>query len=195
MLYFMLVLAALAGLFSGFLLGRQNSRFALRDSLTGLANKPAFNKHLQSLLGNGPSESPFAIFFLDIDHFKQINDRYGHLAGDEVLRQLATLLSQNCQPNSVFRWGGDEFTILRFGNREFVQQSAREIQQAISKLSTTYQQQSIRFTASLGAALCNENETASELVKRADQALYLAKSRGRDQICWSDSTSQANKPA
>lgn len=191
--YFVIVMVFLAGIFCGFLLGRQNRRSALQDPLTGLPNKPAFNKHLETLLDDRSRNHPCSILFLDIDHFKQINDRLGHLAGDEVLRQLATLLSKTCQPGSVFRWGGDEFTILSFGSKEAVQQLAQQIQQAIGQLSTTFQQQPALFTVSIGAAQRNTSEAGSELLKRADQALYEAKSSGRDQICWSDSTSDAGK--
>ena len=89
MLYLEITLVLLIGLGGGFLLGRQYSRFALRDPLTGLPNKPAFNQELELLVANtSPSQEPLVILFFDIDQFKQINDSYGHLAGDEVLRQV-----------------------------------------------------------------------------------------------------------
>ena len=190
MLYLGITLAFLVGLGGGVLVGRLNNRFALRDPLTRLPNKPAFNKVLEALLAEtSQAKDSLAILFLDIDHFKQINDCHGHLAGDEVLRQLGALLSCVCQPGNVFRWGGDEFTILTGGTKKSVQQYAGDIQQAIAELTTTYQQQPILITVSIGVAQQTTTEAGSELLRRADQALYQAKSDGRNQICWSDSTS------
>lgn len=184
-----MTLALLVGLGGGFLIGRQYSRFALRDPLTRLPNKPAFNRSLESLVANATeSKEPLAILFLDIDQFKQVNDSHGHLAGDEVLKQLGTLLTSICPPQSIFRWGGDEFTILSAGNKKSVQQSAEKIQQAITELTATYRQQPIQITVSIGLAQQLPGEAGSELLRRADQALYQAKSDGRNQICWSDST-------
>ena len=189
MLYLGMTLALLVGLGGGFLLGRQYSRFALRDPLTGLPNKPAFNQELELLVANtSPSQEPLVILFLDIDQFKQVNDSYGHLAGDEVLRQLGTVLTITCPTQKIFRWGGDEFTILTTGNKKSAQQTAETIQQTITKLITTYQQQPIRITVSIGLAQQLPSEDGSKLLSRADQALYQAKNDGRNQICWSDST-------
>ena len=188
MLYVGLTLVFLAGLGGGFLWGRQHNQFALQDPLTHLPNKPAFNQRLESLLGNnGSSLEPLAILFLDIDHFKQINDRHGHLAGDEVLRQLGNLLATTGEPHNVFRWGGDEFTILRFGSRNSVEQYAVTVQQAIKELAISRQSPEIAITVSVGVAQQAEDEAGSQLLKRADQALYEAKRNGRNQIYWSAS--------
>lgn len=190
MLYLGMTLALLVGLGSGFLVGRQYSHFALRDPLTRLPNKPAFNRRLESLLANTTqSKDPLAILFLDIDQFKQVNDSHGHLAGDEVLRQLGALLTSICPSHNTFRWGGDEFTILTSGSKESVQQYAEKIQQAIAELAASYQQQPILITVSIGLAQQLPGEASSKLLRRADQALYQAKSDGHNQICWSDSTS------
>ena len=189
MLTLPMTLALLVGLGGGFLIGRQYSRFALRDPLTHLPNKPAFNRRLESLLNNAShSKKPLAILFLDINQFKQVNDSHGHLAGDEVLRQLGALLTSICPPHSIFRWGGDEFTILTSGSKASVQKSAEKIQQAIAALTATYRQQPILITVSIGVAQQLPGEAGSELLRRADQALYQAKSDGHNQICWSDST-------
>ena len=189
MLYLGMTLALLVGLGGGFLIGRQYSRFALQDPLTHLPNKPAFNRSLESLAANTTqSKEPLAILFLDIDQFKQVNDSHGHLAGDEVLRQLGSRLTSISPPLNIFRWGGDEFTILTSGNKESVQQSAEIIQQAIAGLMATYQQRPIPITVSIGLAQQLPGEAGSKLLRRADQALYQAKSDGRNQICWSDST-------
>ena len=189
MLYLGMTLALLVGLGGGFLIGRKYSRFALRDPLTHLPNKPAFNRSLESLVNKtAQSKEPLAILFLDIDQFKQVNDSHGHLAGDEVLRQLGALLTSLCPSHSIFRWGGDEFTILTSGSKTSIQQSAEKIQQAIAELTATYQQQSILITVSIGLAQQLPDEAGSELLRRADQALYQAKSDGHNQICWSDST-------
>ncbi|MDE0734963.1 MAG: GGDEF domain-containing protein [Pirellulaceae bacterium] len=189
MLYVGLTLVFLTGLAGGFLWGRQNNRFALQDPLTHLPNKPAFNQRLESLLeNNGSSPKPLAILFLDIDHFKQINDCHGHLAGDEVLRQLGNLLATTGQPRNVFRWGGDEFTILSFGSRESVEQYAINIQQAIKQLAISQQSPPMLITVSIGVAQQTIDETGSQLLKRADQALYEAKRNGRNQVYWAAST-------
>ena len=189
MLYVGLTLVFLTGLAGGFLWGRQNNRFALQDPLTHLPNKPAFNQRLESLLeNNGSSPEPLAILFLDIDHFKQINDCHGHLAGDEVLRQLGNLLATTGQPRNVFRWGGDEFTILSFGSRESVEQYAINIQQAIKQLAISQQSPPMLITVSIGVAQQTIDETGSQLLKRADQALYEAKRNGRNQVYWAAST-------
>ncbi|MCE9679925.1 diguanylate cyclase [Shewanella sp. AS1] len=159
------------------------------DSLTGVKNRAAFEKRL---LAEGRlsrrQQTPLAILMIDIDHFKAINDTYGHLAGDETLRLIAQALKQKIRRPSdlVSRFGGEEFAmILPNTSEEGARNMAELMRQTISQLPLSWEQNSIQLTISIG--LCAEVVTGDEhlhcLVERADKALYCAKKAGRDRVC------------
>jgi diguanylate cyclase (GGDEF)-like protein/PAS domain S-box-containing protein len=159
-------------------------RLALYDSLTGLPNRALFNDRLlRAIERHGRSETT-AVYFLDVDRFKRINDSLGHSAGDEVLREVAARIQRTLRPeDTVARFGGDEFTVLcesvggvleAVGVADRLQ---REIAQPLRAGGAE-----LRLSVSIGVALAESGEAvgSSRLVEDADAAMYRAKERGGD---------------
>jgi diguanylate cyclase (GGDEF)-like protein/PAS domain S-box-containing protein len=157
-------------------------RLALYDSLTGLPNRALFNDRLGQAIERRSRAQATAVYFLDVDRFKRINDSLGHAAGDEVLREVATRVQRMLRPeDTVARFGGDEFTVLcesvggvleAVGVADRLQ---REIAQPLRAGGAE-----LRLSASIGIALAEPGEEAdcSRLVEDADAAMYRAKERG-----------------
>ena len=158
----------------------------LRDPLTGLYNR----RHADTVLAHEldacrATSEPLVVVLLDIDHFKRINDEYGHTAGDAVLRQLAAILkSASRAEDMVFRYGGEEFSaILTNANLKIALQIGERIRALIEKADFVWEKQHIPVTISIGAAVATGTETDSqELIQAADAALYEAKERGRNRV-------------
>jgi diguanylate cyclase (GGDEF)-like protein/PAS domain S-box-containing protein len=154
---------------------------ARRDTLTGLPNRRALEEQLpQAMTRARRSDSPLCLAIIDIDHFKSYNDTHGHLAGDEVLRACAR------EWDSALR---GEDTIVRFGGEEFlVLLPDTEPEQAVGIVERLRQQTPMGQTCSAGLALWDRAESIDELLRRADEALYLAKAGGRDQLAQAELT-------
>nr|WP_240922406.1 GGDEF domain-containing protein [Oleiagrimonas sp. C23AA] len=152
------------------------------DELTGLCNRRGLYKYLEELPRAHEPGSHLGILLIDLDHFKSVNDRYGHLTGDEVLCavarqiQLASgLLDLPC------RLGGDEFALLmHVGSHEAVRNRAQRLMQAIRDLHFDASRQDLRVTASIGASLCREGAGWSNWYSEVDEALYRVKGQGGD---------------
>ena len=160
------------------------TRLAQFDTLTGLANRLQFNEQLVSRLADASrTDEPVALMFLDIDHFKQVNDRFGHATGDELLKEFAQRLSESVRPtDTVARLSGDEFVVLLEGlhSEEEPQFIARKIIAAVQK-PFVIDDRFMQVSTSIGIAVrAFVDETPSALMKRADVALYDAKHAGRD---------------
>ena len=159
---------------------------ALTDTLTQLPNRRNGLDFLASeWVFAQSSGAPLACLMLDIDHFKRINDEYGHTAGDAVLRQLAAILkSASRAEDMVFRYGGEEFSaILTNANLKIALQIGERIRALIEKADFVWEKQHIPVTISIGAAVATGTETDSqELIQAADAALYEAKERGRNRV-------------
>jgi diguanylate cyclase (GGDEF)-like protein/PAS domain S-box-containing protein len=157
-------------------------RQATIDSLTGIFNRPKFNevfgREIQEALRY---KQPLSLIMFDIDHFKSINDTYGHLTGDAVLKELARLVSANIRTVDIFaRWGGEEFMILSPNNElKSAQQLTEKIRMQIEKNDFSCP---CRMTCSFGLTQFREQDTADDFIKRADDALYRAKGRGRNSV-------------
>ena len=158
------------------------------DYLTGLLNRRAFIKRLSGELSRSKrTKIPVSIIFADIDHFKAINDTYGHLVGDSVLKNFARLLAKMCRNyDFIARYGGEEFIICLPGSSS--EQSlaiARRINRALwdwhVKLDSG---ERVYITSSFGVATStgDKQETAYRLILKADQALYKAKANGRNRV-------------
>ncbi len=159
------------------------------DTLTGLANRRSLSAkmalHLERYLRNG---RPFSVLMLDLDHFKMVNDRYGHLVGDEVLRQFAVCLTRSIRAvDFVARYGGEEFTIILFetGHADSWELAER-IRTRVRKMRLAAQSGTVLgVTVSIGIAEVRDTDIAPEhLLQRADAALYQAKRAGRNCVCF-----------
>lgn len=159
---------------------------AMRDGLTGLFNRRYLDEMLEREVSRARREGiPLSLVMLDIDHFKQVNDTYGHQAGDEVLRILAaTLMADIRTEDMACRYGGEEFLIL-LPNMPLAAAMARAEawRVAVEALSIAHGNFPIRFTISLGVAAYPEHgKTPDDLTRCADQALYRAKHEGRNRV-------------
>ena len=169
---------------------RMLSEVSSRDALTGLYNRwfviEKIDSEMNRALRHG---SPMSLLMLDIDHFKRVNDTWGHGAGDQVLQAIGKLLRDSCRVYDVpGRYGGEEFCIVlpetKPGNTGVV---AERIRSRLETTSLPYGDMSITVTASIGIAGIDVPETnellsPAALIDRADQALYSAKNRGRNRV-------------
>jgi diguanylate cyclase len=156
---------------------------SLTDPLTGLPNRREFNERLEERMSAwNRRREVFSLLILDVDHFKKLNDRYGHLAGDQVLASLGgTLRGAIRREDAIARYGGEEFAIL-LPNTTTEQAAlvAQKVREAASRTAVNYNQQSIAVTVSGGLATIQPNERVETLIQRADAALYAAKEAGRN---------------
>ncbi|AOU97312.1 hypothetical protein BI364_04270 [Acidihalobacter yilgarnensis] len=164
----------------------QTHREARIDMLTALPNRRALDERLEEEEARaGRQGEVFSVALVDIDHFKQINDRFGHTSGDRALQIIAKLLRTKLRRADVLgRWGGEEFLILFPAT---VLESAREIAERVrlglSNAPTHFKGEQVRLTASFGlAAWDGQSDTIPALVERADKSLYEAKQAGRDTL-------------
>ena len=166
----------------------QVKKLAEKDSLTGLSNRYHFEEALKiSIANNTRSSTTLALLLLDLDHFKNVNDSYGHDVGDKLLKHAAKLIKQSLRGNELFgRLGGDEFAILLTGLNE--RYDAKLVAQRIIKSLENpieIEGNTIQCGVSIGISLHPQNGTNSEeLTKFADIAMYRAKKQGRNQSCY-----------
>ena len=168
-------------------LERELQRLATTDMLTGIANRRAFLETAESAYAHScHSGEPLTLLMLDLDHFKAINDRYGHLEGDRALVAFAQAVkSQLRASDAVGRLGGEEFgVLLPLTTLAEGLEAAHRILQSVRALQLSDDTgQAYRITTSLGVGAFRQNDRSlRDMLDRADQALYLAKHRGRDQI-------------
>jgi diguanylate cyclase (GGDEF)-like protein len=161
----------------------QAIKSAYTDELTGLCNRRYVMERLKSLLADG-TRSGLAAIILDIDHFKRVNDTFGHDVGDIVLKAFADQLAQSVHRDDVVgRMGGEEFLVLiPSANLPVLQEALTRLFAAIRDARPLTDQPEFRFTCSAGAAFAQAGESADELLCRADKLLYAAKHSGRDQF-------------
>ena len=156
----------------------------ITDDLTGLASREYAMNELQQYLDHFSDTQNICVMMADIDYFKKINDTYGHLAGDEVLRHVSRCLESEVREfDTVSRYGGEEFMIvLSQASPEIGRRVAERIQACVKEARIEYGGHFLSVTISQGIAVVEENDTINGLLQRADAALYLAKMRGRDRI-------------
>jgi len=161
-------------------------RLAITDPLTNLYNRRHFfDKASEETIRSERYNRPLSIIMIDADHFKDINDKYGHQAGDHVLTVIAERLVNNLRPSDVpARFGGEEFCLLMpETDIEHALQVAERLRKSISDTPIEYNNNQITLTCSFGVTEKNEDDTdISNLISRADNALYNAKSDGRNTI-------------
>ncbi len=161
-------------------------RAATTDPLTGLMNRRAFLNALDLERARSIRHAyALSLLLLDVDHFKSINDRLGHAAGDSVLSALARLLQHQARKvDIVGRWGGEEFVVALSGAEEAgAQMAAERIRAAVQGMVMEDEDgQEVRVTISIGACSMTAGESADQLLDRADQAMYQAKAGGRNRV-------------
>jgi two-component system chemotaxis response regulator CheY len=165
---------------------------AMHDELTGLNNRRAFYEHAQSVLEHAVREGmPLSILMIDIDHFKSVNDRYGHLVGDQVLRSVADAIESKLRSyDRAGRWGGEEFiVILPTTEIDDAAKIAERLRQAVSsmafpRLKGQIDPESLHVEISVGVVGIKKGERVSldSLVNLADEMLFQSKREGRNRI-------------
>ncbi|URM30383.1 GGDEF domain-containing protein [Pseudomonas frederiksbergensis] len=167
------------------LLYRAATQSALRDPLTDTGNRIAMDQTLEREIEMSRRHSqPLSLLMLDIDHFKHINDTYGHSAGDEVLKAVAaSIKNQLRNVDMVFRFGGEEFMILLSNtSREAAAMVGERLRFATQAQDYEAEGKMIELTVSIGCSTLLPGESAESLLRRADSALYVAKREGRNRL-------------
>lgn len=158
---------------------------ATHDALTGVGNRLALEITAEREIAMARrTAQPTALLVIDIDHFKLINDRFGHSIGDQALIETAQHLKQNCrESDSIFRFGGEEFVVVLSQTEENGAFAiAERIRNAIAAMALPVSRHNVKITASIGIAVLNRNESLNGWFDRADRALYLAKEAGRNRV-------------
>jgi len=165
----------------------KNLRFlAERDPLTGLYNRRAFFERARPMLEECKArQCPGTIAILDIDHFKKVNDTYGHDAGDQVIKRVAKVLDERSERSGTLtaRFGGEEFVLLFSGRaNEDVQAECEAIRQEIAAMKIPHEKTFLGISVSIGAAVIQHDEGMDNNLNAADQMLYMAKADGRNRV-------------
>jgi len=161
---------------------------AFTDKLTGLANRRAIEQHLEQLsLG----KQRYAVMMADIDHFKQINDRFGHDEGDRVLKDIAKIMDASVRSHDVLaRWGGEEFILIVESIRHSEAKRIAENLRRSVELAT--EQRDIPLTISIGVAFQSSGQPSDIVINEADNCLYTAKRGGRNKVVMGESDTSVN---
>ena len=169
-------------------LGSQWRRLASIDPLTGLANRRALEQWFSDTRGRAARGESVVVLLHDLDHFKSINDRFGHPVGDAVLRQVARLIDANCRPEDLaVRYGGEEFILALLGvNRERAIDIAERLRVSVEQHDWRTVAPDLSVTVSVGIAQAAETSDAHALLSLADRRLYAAKHDGRNRVVHSD---------
>ena len=155
---------------------------ANKDNLTGVANRDGFEESFSLEIKRARENNlPLSLMLFDIDHFKSVNDTYGHQAGDNILIEIASIVSNNIKSNDIFaRWGGEEFILLMPNTPIEGAFSLSEKLRAMVEAHHFSYTDSI--TASFGVAEFQADDNKTSLFQKADDALYLAKKNGRNRV-------------
>ena len=167
---------------------RQMSESALRDGLTKTFNKRYLNERLESEFTYASRHgTSLALLFLDIDHFKKINDAYGHPGGDFVLTELSKLITDILRPEDILaRYGGEEFAVISRGSTVAEGEvMAERLRRMVEAHAFVFEEQSIRVTISVGVAGSPHPgvQSPADLIAVADEMMYEAKRSGRNRVC------------
>ncbi|WP_373500248.1 diguanylate cyclase [Desulfococcus sp.] len=164
---------------------RELEKMALLDKLTQLANRYYIEREIRNRFEEKKRFNiPFGILFMDIDHFKTVNDTYGHDVGDKVLMTVADVLVRNVRPFDLFgRWGGEEFVgIIRNIRPADLEHLGNRLRMLIADACLPHGREKLRVTVSIGATLVDDDDTMESVFKRADRLLYQSKAAGRNRL-------------
>lgn len=157
------------------------NREAERDFLTGVGNRRALERHLETYVSSDGERAESSVLLLDIDHFKCVNDQFGHAVGDAVLVRICELIrSRTRASDKIFRYGGEEFVVIAHAaNVEAARGVADDLRMRVGSTEII---ENYPITVSVGVASMEQGKPPSEWLARADQMLYLAKQSGRDAV-------------
>lgn len=158
---------------------KQLSDMAHKDQLTGLFNRHYLMGRLETLCGR-TGQQPWAAM-IDIDDFKNINDTYGHQAGDFVLTELARMMREHCPACEIARWGGEEFLIVADGTGQNPEE-LEELREAVSQRSFTFDGTAIPVTITVGVTRCEPDMSIDQWIRAADRKLYQGKGSGKNRV-------------
>jgi len=164
---------------------RELEKMALLDSLTKIANRRLVEIQLSSRLNEFKRFGwPFGLLFIDIDFFKEVNDKYDHEVGDRVLKMIANILIKNSRSFDLAgRWGGEEFIVIVPNvNETQLYTIAHKFKNLIALSNLKVNSVLLNIRVSLGATLCQPQDTLKSIVKRADRLMYQSKKNGRDRV-------------
>ena len=175
------------------------------DPVTGLPPRRIGERQLAALLPDSAdaqtseqSDESVGVLFLDVDHFKSVNDNYGHRVGDDVLRVVGQSLANGLSSGDLpVRWGGEEFlAVMPAADQQSVAATAERVRMLVENSWLDFGDQTVRVTASLGATLSQPGETISDVIDRADHLMYRSKHAGRNRVTTDDGelTSLAEPP-
>ncbi|WP_189403102.1 GGDEF domain-containing protein [Alteromonas halophila] len=152
------------------------------DALTRLPNRSAYNNKVRQSIQAFQRGTPLAVAVADVDHFKSINDRFGHATGDKTLQLVARHLRQNLSDSHfVARWGGEEFIILLQGlTADGAVEALEKVRDKLASLPFKFKQEKVTITASFGITMLKSDDSADDAFNRADAMLYTAKRQGRN---------------
>lgn len=160
-------------------------RLAMIDTLTQIPNRRYLDASLEAQSAESQrTGTGFGVAMIDIDDFKRVNDKHGHHIGDEVLKVVAGTLSANMRPFDVVgRWGGEEFVaLIRDGNYKEVRAVAERLRVLVGASAYRSHEATVGVTASVGVAMARSDQTAADVVKAADRAMYASKTSGRNRV-------------
>lgn len=160
---------------------------AVEDGLTKLYVVRHFKELLEQEISKAKRYSrPLSLIISDIDHFKRVNDTYGHLSGDFILREVANIFKSSCREADIpGRYGGEEFVILLpETNRDGAVEFAERLRKLVEGLTLEYNNIKFNITISFGVAELRDDPASADFIKRADEALYVAKETGRNKVCF-----------
>ncbi|WP_341368740.1 diguanylate cyclase [Yoonia sp. BS5-3] len=165
---------------------KTNLAAATTDALTQIGNRRFFDAEIAAMIkAHREAGDPLSLLMLDIDHFKEVNDQFGHDTGDYAIQAIARILKDVTRPvDRVARYGGEEFAVLVTGlDADGVLSIAERIRRNIAAHDFSHAGHDIRLTISIGATMLQPADEVDAFIKRADTLLYRAKESGRDQVC------------
>jgi diguanylate cyclase (GGDEF)-like protein len=168
---------------------RRIEEMASTDKLTGLLNRQAYDILMDKLMAEHARQPrPISVLLLDLDHFKSVNDQYGHAMGDRVLRNVAGQLRQVLRKSDIaVRWGGEEFlVVLDSCALDEARQIAEKIRQRIAQECQDVDGKRVGLSVSIGVSQFSGTELPDQTISRADAGLYQAKNAGRNRVCVSE---------